>query len=128
MFYAVYKVYFDSTPHNHVGLYVETNGHNQGGILYHVRGAIEVQGMYFARTPCDHPSRQFHTFLRQELVGVVREENMGLLEFGCESVPPPARQYDGNGPIEPRKPRRRCSHWLDELLLELVQRGIVEVC
>ncbi len=128
MVYVVYKVYFDGAPHNHVALFVETNGHGRGGILYHVRGAIEVHGMYFARTPCDRPSHQFHSFLRQEPVGVVREENMDMLEYSCESVPPPQRQYDCNGPIEPRRPRRRCSHWLDELLSDLVQREIVEAC
>ena len=123
--YAVYKVYFDSTPHNHVALYVETRGHGRGGFLYHVRGAIEVHGMYFAITPCNTPS-QFPSFLRQELVGLVKEDMLALLEEVCESVPPPERQYNENGPIQPKRPRRRCSDWFDELLTQLINEGIVE--
>lgn len=126
MYYNVYIMEFEGTPYPHLSLFVQC-GPSIGGVMHHVRGAIEVDGMAYERKQVEESTSTFRSFLSLQLQGTVQKENLPRLDSICESIPPPAKQFGPDGPINPGVPRRRCKEWIIEVLDKLKAEKVLEV-
>jgi hypothetical protein len=124
--YNVYKVYFSFGPvRDHHALFVETDN-DKAGYLIHVIGDVK-DGMEYEILGQKKPHLTT-TYLGQELIGTVSYGNIMRLMETCEAVPLPKKQLDELGrKIYLNEPFRRCGEWLEDVIQELKDVGILIV-
>ncbi|KAK4543568.1 hypothetical protein LTR36_005463 [Oleoguttula mirabilis] len=125
MSYDVYTAEYQGTTINHVAIFVKTNSDGNGRI-FHVTGSV-MMGMKYETRDGKSP-KDSHSFVPGSLnrIGAVEQSNMSQFEAACEAVEVPGKQYATlNKRIDPSKPLRRCTHWVEDVVAKLLADGIV---
>jgi uncharacterized protein DUF6540 len=124
MSYNVFLVEYLGVSLNHVGIFVETNGVDESGQLFHVVGNIQTGMTYetrMARKPEDS-----NTFVSKSNLGWIDAQLFDRVDSICRSIPPPKKQFHGPKKLYPKEPLRRCHEWAHEAIAALRSAGVLQ--
>lgn len=122
MSYNVYRISSIGAPRDHHALFVE-NVREGEGLLLHVTGNIQ-DGMVFQARPGERPETS-PEYSGKEYLGWVSADSWHRVEEVCLTIPPPAKQFQGEKRLDPRAPLRRCQEWIQEVIDALVASGVL---
>ncbi|KAK3350222.1 hypothetical protein B0T25DRAFT_457106 [Lasiosphaeria hispida] len=122
--YPAFLAEFLGSPRNHYAIYVDVN-QGLSGYLLHVVGTLQ-KGMEL-KVSEDFRNPTFSlTFLGMRQVGWVPHSKLGHCKNVCETVPPPAKQWDRGRPLLPLDQLRRCQEWTAEAVDVLRESGVLQ--
>jgi hypothetical protein len=125
--YQVYLLTSLGAPRNHHSIYISTSPDNLGnsGFIYQVTGNNQT-GMTYGHKPTTDPEES-HEFISKTYLGTVSEEdyNNDRIRSVVESIPAPAKQFDGPKRIDASVPLRRCQEWTAEAIRALKDGGVL---
>jgi hypothetical protein len=122
--YPAFLVEFQGLSMNHQAIYVDVE-ENTSGYLLQVVGTIQAGMKLEVKEPFHHPTSSY-TFLFMRQVGWVPHSQLGNSISVCETVPPPAKQYNGGLRLVPLDWLRRCQEWTAEAIDALRENGVLK--
>jgi hypothetical protein len=114
------------TESDHHAIFVRINDSNENcGHLFHVNGSMQ-QGMFLKIDYNCHDPTTSLSHLGSQAVGWVPHAKLDQVKEVCETIPPPAKQWNGGQRLVPADQVRSCQEWVAEVLEMLKQKGIME--
>jgi hypothetical protein len=122
--YPAYLLTSFGAPRNHHSIFISTSPDNSG-FIYQVTGNIQM-GMTYGHRPTTNPEES-HDIISKTYLGTVSEEdyNNDRIRSVVESIPAPAKQFDGPKRIDASVPLRRCQEWTAEAIRALKDGGVL---